>query len=134
MTTKTKMTPWVLVVDDDQDNRELLAELLESEGYETIVCANAAEADRVLDDHRAPCLVIADVHLPDRDGVRFAADMRKRSNLADTPVIFVTGLHPSALKGVEDAVLTKPFEMSALVKLVARHCGDPPRQVVPAAV
>ena len=120
------MNAWVLIVDDDVDNRELLAELLASVGYEGVTCGSADEAEQVLDARGRPSVVIADVKLPDRQGPRFVADMRSRQGFAQIPVVFVTGTSPDRMAKLEDPVLVKPVDLDQLVTFVARHCDQSP--------
>src|SRR5690349_8261177 len=120
------MSSWVLIVDDDADNRELLAELLASVGYEGVTCGSADEAERVLDSRGRPSVVIADVRLPDRQGPRFVADLRSRQGFAETPVVFVTGTSPDRMAKLDDPVLVKPVDLDELVTFVARHCAQSP--------
>jgi CheY-like chemotaxis protein len=118
------MTPWVLVIDDDQDNRELLAELIESAGYEVASCGSGIDAATVLDKRGKPCVVLADVLMPDMHGTAFVESMKRRPGFEDTPVIFVTGANPSTLAHIEATVLRKPYDLDVLLDLVSRHCGS----------
>lgn len=115
--------PWVLIVDDDEDNRELLAEFLSGEEYAAVSCGAAADAERILDSRSPPCLVISDVRMPDMDGRTFVARLRKRRGLEETPVVFVTGNTASSLGTIDEPVLTKPVDLDALMNAVVRHCG-----------
>jgi CheY-like chemotaxis protein len=116
--------PWVLIVDDEPDNRELLAEFLQVSGYDSRACASSAEADRLLETAPPPCLVIADVRLPDVDGPTFVAHLRTRPGFGDVPVLFVTGLDVARFGALRDPVLNKPLDLDALMAIVERHCGD----------
>ena len=118
------MAGWALIIDDDEDNRELLAEFLQSAGYPVVSCGTAADADKILDARGKPGVVVSDVRLPDMYGPAFVGAMKRRPGFEDTPVIFVTGSQASALGTVSDPVLTKPFDMDVLMNLVSRWC-DP---------
>ena len=119
------MTGWALIIDDDKDNRELLAEFLELAGYPVAACGSAADAEKILDTRGKPAVVVSDVRLPDMHGPAFVDNMKSRPGFENTPVIFVTGLHAdaSALESVEDPILMKPFDMDVLMGLVSRYCG-----------
>lgn len=114
--------PWVLIVDDDADNRELLAEFLEYAGYPSCTCGTGKEAHAVLDERDPPCLVIADIHMADVDGRAFVEQLRRREGMAELPVVFVTGVDAARLGPMREAVLTKPVDLDVLVKLVSHHC------------
>jgi CheY-like chemotaxis protein len=117
-------SPWVLIIDDERDNRELLAEFLELAGYGAITCGSAAEANQILDAEGPPCLVIADVRMPDVDGPTFVAALRQRPGFSALPVIFVTGLDVGRLGTIREQVLAKPLDLDVLMEIVERHCGS----------
>jgi CheY-like chemotaxis protein len=117
------MSGWALIVDDDEDNRELLVEFLELAGYPVASCGSAADADRILDARGKPGVVVSDVRLPDMNGPTFVDAMKRRPGFEDTPVIFVTGAQGNELGTLADPVLTKPFDPEVLVKMVSRFCS-----------
>lgn len=109
----------VLVVDDDPSISEMIAILLESEGYEVSVCANGSN---VLPLFRAehPDLVLLDVMLPGLDGVSVCRQLRDES---DVPIIMMSAKTDSVdvIAGLEagaDDYVTKPFENSVLLARV----------------
>lgn len=109
----------ILVVDDDPGISEMIAILLESEGYDVSVCANGAN---VLPLFRAehPDLVLLDVMLPGLDGVSVCRQLREES---DVPVIMMSAKTDSldVIAGLEagaDDYVTKPFENSVLLARV----------------
>lgn len=113
------MLPTVFVVDDDISVRESLQSLLQSAGWQTVVCASGAE---FLAYPRAPmpgCLIL-DVTLPDFDGFdvqRLVADR------TDMPIIFITGhgdvpMTVRAMKAGAVEFLTKPFTDQVLLDAV----------------
>jgi len=116
------MTEWALIIDDDTDNRELLAEFLESAGYPVVSCASAGDAEKVLDARGRPGVVVSDVRLPDMHGPTFVAGMKTRPGFENTPVIFVTGAQAAGLGALTDPVLTKPFDLDVLMGLISRYC------------
>jgi CheY-like chemotaxis protein len=116
------MPHWVLLIDDDRDNRELLTELLEYSGYAVESCGTAAGAHSILDARGKPSLVLADVLLPDLSGPDFVTAMKERPGFEAIPVVFVSGFQAAALGPTEAPVLTKPLDFDVLMTLVARHC------------
>lgn len=106
----------ILVVDDDPDISEMVAILLESEGYEVVVAATGTAA---LPTFRAeyPDLVLLDVMLPGMSGVEVARQIRQES---DVPIIMMSALTDSVdvVAGLEagaDDYVTKPFENDVLI-------------------
>ncbi len=101
----------VLVVDDDPDSRTLLELALSLEGYVVFAAANGVEA---LDTaHRFhPDVILLDLAMPVMDGFAFRAQQRRDPDLADVPVICVSGRHDAveAARGMQlAACLGKPF-------------------------
>ena len=109
----------VLVVDDESDIREALAELLADEGYEVQAARDGAEA---LKKARAfhPSVVLLDLMMPGMNGWEFRARQRGDPELASIPVIVLSAF--GRAPGV-DAVgyLEKPFELEDLLSAVRAH-------------
>jgi CheY-like chemotaxis protein len=116
------MTGWILVLEDDDDGREVLAESLTTTGYEVVACASAGEAEAALDSRGAPNVVLSDLLLQDMPGTDFVARMRNRPGFEFVPVIFLTGMEPDVLEDVRDPIVTKPFDIDHVLDLVAQHC------------
>ncbi len=83
-------SPVALVVDDDPVLRTVGAEALSAIGFE-IMEAETGEAALELIDERTPNLVLHDVQPPGRDGFSTCEVMRTRPELADVPIVIVTG-------------------------------------------
>jgi CheY-like chemotaxis protein len=79
--------PLVLVVDDHEDGRQILSELLIAYGYRSVGLASAHEALAEL-DLLSPDAVIVDIGLPDMNGFELATTLRSRR---DVPVVAYTG-------------------------------------------
>ena len=112
----------ILVVEDDQDIREAVSELLEMEGYHTVSSTNGQEALDQLHrmDHR-PCLILLDVMMPVMDGYTFMARLRHEGPLADIPVVITSASH-NPPEGAS-ACVHKPFDLSHLLAVVKQFCG-----------
>jgi CheY-like chemotaxis protein len=106
-------SPRVLIVEDDADIRETLAELLATAGYDTAQAANGREA---LDQARRapPDLIVLDLMMPVMDGWQFRSAQRRDPALAPIPVIVVSASGATASIDA-DAFLQKPFPMERLV-------------------
>jgi DNA-binding response OmpR family regulator len=122
------MTASVLVVEDDPSVRGLLQTLLAAEGYE-VVTASDGLAGLVKATSNHPSLVLLDLMMPDLGGVRVLEEMRDDPELADIPVIVVTGkidAIPSMRQLLgEENVFLKPFAVGELLSRVAEVTGGP---------
>ncbi|MGZ6827435.1 MAG: response regulator transcription factor [Mycobacteriales bacterium] len=118
----------VLVVEDDPSVRGLLQTLLSAEGYD-VVTASDGLAGLVKAAATHPALMLLDLMMPDLGGVRVLEEIRDDPELADTPVIVVTG-KVDAVPGMrdllgEDHVFVKPFAVAELLARVAAVTGGP---------
>jgi two-component system OmpR family response regulator len=112
--------PSILVVEDDDDCRMVLADLLEMSGYSVISCGEAHRAVELAKE-KAPALVLVDFMMPDADGGWLVRSLRAEGGpLADVPVVLTTG--SSAGREIAESLgvrsLEKPFDMNRLLELV----------------
>jgi two-component system OmpR family response regulator len=107
----------VLVVDDDEYVRHLLASALRFAGFVIDTCADGLEAMERIGDFE-PDLVLLDVMMPKLDGLEVCR--RLRASGVETPIIFLTARDASedkvvGLTGGGDDYVTKPFDLDELV-------------------
>lgn len=112
----------ILVVEDDEDMLEVLALLLQDEGY-TVLLANSGESALVLLQQEKPDLIISDVTMPGMDGFDLYEQIVGRGEQARIPFIFLTarGKRSDVRKGMElgaDDYLVKPFEPEELLNAI----------------
>src|SRR5688572_9424280 len=81
----------VLIVEDDDDIREMLCTLLQDAGYIATSARNGLEAFRQLDARR-PDLILLDIQMPVMDGWEFRTLQRRDDRYAQIPVIAVTAV------------------------------------------
>ncbi|MFN3945644.1 MAG: CHASE domain-containing protein [Allosphingosinicella sp.] len=106
----------VLVVEDEEQLRELSAGSLRDLGYRTLEAANGVEALALLERHPDIALLFTDMVMPEMTGGRLAEAARRLR--PDLPILFTTGYSPdNAGDAADGAVLQKPF---ALHQLAAR--------------
>lgn len=114
------VTTWhILVVDDEQDNLEVVAETLEFKGATVRTAINGEEALAVLDDFRAN-LILTDLSMPVMDGWKMRYQIKTRENLRHIPVLAlsahaIAGDQERALEAGFDGYLTKPVNIHTLL-------------------
>ncbi len=113
---------FVLVVDDDNDIRSLLSDLLKGDGYRVQAVGTGSEALAAVEKER-PDLVMMDVKLPDQDGLNVLKELKR--NHSDLEVIVMTafGGSSTAIKAMEQGAydyVTKPFDIDDLLATLKR--------------
>jgi two-component system, sensor histidine kinase and response regulator len=112
----------LLVVEDDIDVRENLAEILSSNSYAVITSSNGREAVKTL-LKESPDLIISDIMMPVMNGYELLQFVQSSKELAHIPFVFLTAKTSNEqarigmLKGADD-YLTKPFKVSELLDVV----------------
>ncbi len=123
MSVVSPIPSYILVVDDEPDIRETIKEILEDEGYEVGLAADAAQAREALRQRR-PDLILLDVWLPDDDGITLLKEWSEGQGLV-APVIMISG-HGTVETAVEATRLgaydfvEKPLSLSKLLLVVQR--------------
>ena len=114
----------ILVVDDDDAFRTLLAELFARVGYETVEAASGRDVASIMREQR-PALVVLDVNLPGTSGFEICRELRQ--DYGETmPIVLVSGVKTDSLDRVAglligaDEYLTKPFDPDELLARVRR--------------
>jgi CheY-like chemotaxis protein len=120
----------ILVVEDDDDTRDLLLTLLRIAGYKTTACADAESALETLRENTFDC-VLTDYALPDRTGGWLLQQASKEGLLDATPALVVTA-HPSPADVSDFEIVQKPFDLDELVDRVRRRLDGAPRRIAAA--
>lgn len=124
--------PWVLVVDDEPDIRELLREILQEEGYEVGIAADADAARQSLAQH-TPDLALLDIWMPGVDGITLLKEWHEHETL-DFPVIMMSG-HGTIETAVEATrygaydYIEKPLSLARLLATVRAALGSSERRL-----
>ncbi|HEY0190645.1 MAG TPA: response regulator [Kofleriaceae bacterium] len=116
----------ILIVDDELDIAELLAELLSTRGHNVTTATNGALAQALLASHDFD-LVITDLMMPIVSGVELVRSMRALPRLAAVPVIMISAQRDIATisAGLVQATLQKPFSPRALYAAMDRVTAGP---------
>jgi CheY-like chemotaxis protein len=123
---------FILIIDDDEDIRETVAEVLAMNDYYRVeTAANGRDAlDKLRAGGRLPSLILLDLMMPVMDGWAFMDEFMKDARLAAIPVVVFSahgGTHSAAVRSVPaKAFLSKPLTMGELISTVERWAVDPP--------
>ncbi len=118
-----KKDPYILVVDDEPDIRQLVCEILEDEGYQVMMAEDAKTA-RELKKKREPNLILLDIWMPDTDGITLLKEWEQEEQSL-CPVVMMSG-HGSVETAVEATrlgaydFLEKPLSLAKLLLVVER--------------
>ena len=121
------MSRRILVVDDQEDNRRILHDLLTASGFEVIE-AKTGEEGVALAEAQTPSLILMDIQLPGIDGYEATRQIKAKPALRATPLIVVTsyalsGDDAKAFAAGADAYVSKPFSPRALLAKVRELLG-----------
>ncbi|WP_242344612.1 response regulator [Anaeromyxobacter terrae] len=107
----------ILIVEDDPDIREALAEALGCEGYDVALAENGQDALDVLHDGPRPDVILLDLLMPVMSGWQFRQEQLADPALAGIPVVIVSASPPGDAH--PDRYLPKPFSIDDLLSAVA---------------
>jgi len=122
------MTKRILIVEDQEDNRAILRDVLSRAGYDLIEAFNGEDAVRLAQNEQ-PDLILMDIQLPGIDGFEATRRIKAIIDLKSVPIIAVTSY---ALSGDEaqaraagcDAFVAKPFSPRELLARVREYVPD----------
>jgi CheY-like chemotaxis protein len=113
----------ILVVEDDDDMRELMRRTLERKGYDVATASDGIEGYDLALSLR-PDLIITDIHMPAADGAHLVRRVRDTPELIITPIIVTTGYGTGSatltLSQGADAYEPKPVDPASLLQNVER--------------
>jgi len=114
--------PKILVVEDNQDNREMVVKVLKFNGYQVIEAVDGEEAIEKAKTE-VPALILLDIYLPKMDGYEVAKRLKGDTGLKGIPVIALTahamkGNREQALAAGCDGYIPKPIDIRELPKQI----------------
>jgi CheY-like chemotaxis protein len=117
------MPKQILVVEDDTSIRELLVELLQSEGYRVSSAVNGLEGLKYLQQNK-PDLILIDLMMPVMDGYSFRTEQLKNDEWSKIPTV-VMSAEANAKEKMKSykitAFLSKPVELDTILRTVASY-------------
>jgi CheY-like chemotaxis protein len=119
----------LLVVEDDEALREMLADVLRGEGYQVLEAADGVRALELLRSDLLPtdlCLVLLDMMLPKCSGLDVLEAMGPMRDVVPVVAVSASAQHLSAAAGAgARETIATPFELDALLSVVDRYCASP---------
>ena len=112
----------ILVVDDDQESRDLLCEVLEANGYTALAVADGLAARETLNRDPEYRIVIADLQMPLESGLELLRKLRQQKSQHEIILMssFMSSAEKTAAKALGvHALLDKPFQITELLETVA---------------
>ncbi len=113
----------ILVVDDDNDLRQMMGDVLEAEGYQVAYASDGKAAMALL--HAAvaeggalPNLIVLDLMLPKMSGWDFRQALQEDERLAQVPVLVISGIGRELDAIAADAHLHKPLDLASFLRAV----------------
>jgi len=114
----------VLVVEDDEDIRDAIGQILSEAGYPVGLAHDGEHALELLDQIERPCLMLVDLIMPKMDGWQLMRALSASDRLATIPVV-VMSASPHAAQVEGQTVVKKPIDLDILLQIVRDHCcGD----------
>ena len=113
------MAKKILVIDDEPEIVSYLRDIFTEAGYETVGAKNGVEGLEMAQLHR-PDLITLDMDMPSRGGTTFYMKLRQEPQLANTPVIVISGVGPRPpMLSKNVPVIQKPVDPEKVLKLTA---------------
>ncbi len=126
--------PVVLLVEDDDDLRNAVADVLHEEGYELAHARHGEEALAMLRRRRGFCVILLDMRMPVMGGMEFLRAQMRDSKISSIPVVAFSAdardREEALALGISGS-LSKPVDILQLLEAVASLCGDPDRLELP---
>lgn len=114
--------PTVLLVEDEANLREMMADALAARGYSVVTAEEGQEALQKLEGMEPPCVILLDLLMPGMNGWDFFERLRAFPELASVPVI----IHSSATSRPPDGaarVVKKPLGFERLLSIIGEYCA-----------
>lgn len=115
--------PTVLVIEDDQDTREMLGRFLELEGFNVETAANGRQALERLGSGIRASVIVLDLMMPVMDGWQFRLEQIRDTSLSHIPVIVVSAAGRDRIDKIKaEAYLSKPVDLDELLERITQYC------------
>jgi CheY-like chemotaxis protein len=115
----------ILLVDDDQDLREIVTLALNSVGYQVLTANDGLQALEMLRGGTTPQMILLDLWMPGLDGWGVLEKLREDKVLDAIPVVVFSAGGDSARSAGGLSFLPKPLDLDDLLNTVRKFCGEP---------
>jgi len=113
----------VLIVEDDEDLRDMMAQMLTIEGFAATAVANGREALDYLHQAIKPHVILLDLMMPVMDGWEFRRRQQCDPKLAQVPVVVVTAAGQYGTSSIDAArILPKPLRLEHVLDALREYC------------
>ncbi len=116
----------ILLVEDDQDIRETLVELLQDEGYDVLFAENGQMGlEKLASVNELPNLILLDLMMPIKDGFQFCLEKEANSKISHIPVVVMSAdghIRENQQRVNASAYLKKPLDIYQVIDVVQRFC------------
>lgn len=116
----------ILIIEDDPDIRDTMAQILDEEGYRTFTASSGLDALQQLRDGLRPHLILLDLMMPIMDGWQFREEQEKNPAIAAIPVVLISAAGqigrdvPRITRGT---YIRKPISFEVLLSTVEKFCA-----------
>ena len=112
----------ILVIEDNDDVRDMMAVTLELEGHRVVTASNGREALYLLHHGVEPCMILLDLMMPVMNGWEFQKAVEREPQFRDIPIVVVSATGTDVNRTQAAAVLPKPIDVDKLLDVVEDFC------------
>lgn len=117
---------WVAVIEDDEDIRNTLKDVLSEEGYDVHTAENGAQGLNLLGASAGPCVILLDLMMPIMNGWEFIVACRGDQRLSSIPIVVLTAAGNASKPDGASILMRKPLNIDTLLKVVEDYCALAP--------
>jgi CheY-like chemotaxis protein len=115
----------ILLVEDNDDVREMMSLALQLDGHQVEAVANGRDALAALRAGLRPCLILLDLMMPVMNGWELRAALRSEPACQDIPVVVISAVHPEIAGRLRDTLyVPKPVDIDTLLDMVCTYCRE----------
>ena len=112
----------ILVVEDNDDVRDMMTVTLELEGHEVYTAANGRQALAQLENGVRPCVILLDLMMPVMNGWEFRSALQRDPRFRDIPIVVISAAGAEIISQATDPFIPKPIDVDTLLDVVCDYC------------